>query len=404
MRVLTAPLWSSGFRPFFLLGAGYGPLVLIAGWLPLWGGVAQEAPAMPPPALWHGHELIYGFASAFICGFVLTALPSWAETPEIRPAPLALLVTVWVCGRIAAWSYSWLPVPLIGALDLLLFATLAAIMLPWLLRVVERRYLAVLPILLGLLACDVMFYVGVATGAFETAELALQHALNVVVVLFTLVSGFLTPVFSEAERQELRLGGRPLTFWPPLEAAAIGSALIFAAADWLGAPPAINGGIACIAVLIHAARLCRWRSFSFVSLPLIFAKHVGYAWLVAAMALRGLADAFALVPRASWIHAFTVGALGMTMLALATRVTLRHTGRSPAATALTVAALLVMFTAGLTRVGASLADGGRTWMFVSAFAWAMAFSLFLIEQGSKLWRPSLPRLKPAAAGRDRLTF
>jgi uncharacterized protein involved in response to NO len=119
------------------------------------------------------------------------------------------------------------------------------------------------------------------------------------------------------------------------------------------------------------------------------------------MALRGLADAFALVPRASWIHAFTVGALGMTMLALANRVTLRHTGRMPRATALTVAALLIMFAAGLTRVGASLADGGRAWMLVSAFAWAMAFSLFLIEQGGKLWRPSLPRVKAAATGRDR---
>jgi uncharacterized protein involved in response to NO len=401
-RALNAALLSSGFRPFFLLGAGYGPLVLIFGWLPLWGGFAQGAHAMPPPALWHGHELIYGFASAFICGFVLTALPSWAETPEIKPAPLALLVSVWICGRIAAWSYAWLPVLLIGALDLLLFATLAAIMLPWLLRVIERRYLALLPILIGFLVCDAMFYVGVATGAFETAERALQHALNVVVVLFTLVSGFLTPVFSEAERQEHKLGGRPLTFWPPLEIAAIGSAVLFAAADWTGAPPAVNGGIACIAALIHTARLCRWRGFSFLSLPLIFAKHVGYAWLVVAMALRGLADLFALVPRAAWIHAFTVGALGMTMLALASRVTLRHTGRVPRATALTVAALLVMFAAGLTRVGASLADGGRAWMLVSAFAWAAAFSLFLVEQGGKLWRPSLPRVKSATAGRGGL--
>lgn len=386
---MTAALWASGFRPFFLLGAAYGPLIVVFGWLPLWGGFASAFAL--PPALWHGHELIYGFASAFICGFVLTALPSWAYTEEVKGAPLAVLAGIWLIGRAASWSYPWLPVALIGAVDLALFAGLAVLVAPGLLRGADRRYLALLPILLGFVAANAFFYVHVAQGQFDLAERAVNTALNLLVVLFAIISGLLTPVFSEAAREEREAAGTPIAAWTPLEIAAIAAALLFAAADWLGLPAPLNAGIAFVAALVHAARLARWRSFFFLPVPLIFGLHVGYAWLVAAMALRGLADAFDLVSRTAWIHAFTVGALGMTMLSFANRVALRHTGRVAAATALTVAALLIMFAAGLARLTASLVDSRMPWMLLSAAAWSVPFALFLLEHGSKLWRRSLPR-------------
>jgi uncharacterized protein involved in response to NO len=386
---MTAALWTSGFRPFFLLGAVYGPLVVVVGWLPLWGGWASEFSL--PPALWHGHELIYGFASAFICGFVLTALPSWARTEEVTGLPLAVLTGIWVAGRIASWSYQWIPVALVGTIDLALFAALAALVLPGLLRGLHRRYLALLPILFGFIAANALFFVFLAQGNFDAADRALHGALNLLVVLFAIISGVLTPVFSEAVRQERGDTGPPIAPWMPLEIAAIVFAVLFAVTDWLDAPPALSGTIACSAAFVHAARLSRWRSFSFLRVPLIFGLHVGYAWLVAAMALRGLADAFDLVARTVWIHAFTVGALGMTMLSFANRVALRHTGRIASATTLTIAGLLIMFAAGVARLTANLVDHRAPWLLVSAAAWSLPFALFVIEHGSKLWRKSLPR-------------
>jgi uncharacterized protein involved in response to NO len=398
---MNAPLWSSGFRPFFLMGTAYGPIILIAGLLPLWGVTA--GPALLPPELWHGHELIYGFASAFICGFVLTALPSWAGTREVKGGPLIVLAVIWIAGRIASWCYGWLPVGVIGGLDLLLFATLGALVLPGLLRVIDRRYLALLPILLGFLVADAAYYLGIANEAFEPAQRALLLALNVLVVLFAIVSGLLTPVFTETALQ-----GRgetvPFRYSVSLEAAAIASVLLFAAADWAGVPPALNGAIACLAAIVHAARLSRWHSAAALTIPLVFAMHVGYAWLVVAMALRGLADAFALVPRNAWIHAFTVGALGMTMLSFANRVVLRHTGRIAETSPLALAGLIVMFSAGIARVAASLFNGSTWWMAISACAWALPFLLFLLEHGAKLWRRSLPRVEPEANPSTLLRF
>ncbi|MEJ2175856.1 MAG: NnrS family protein, partial [bacterium] len=58
-----APLFSSGFRPFFLLGAAYGPLVIASWFAPqtgFWGIILPSAPA----ALVHAHELLFGFSVA----------------------------------------------------------------------------------------------------------------------------------------------------------------------------------------------------------------------------------------------------------------------------------------------------------------------------------------------------
>ncbi|MCZ7658528.1 MAG: NnrS family protein [Xanthobacteraceae bacterium] len=380
--------WSSGFRPFFLFGAAYGPLVQF-GWFPLLAGWAA-AGAMPPPGLWHGHELVYGFAAAFVCGFVLTALPSWAGTPEVAGPRLVALALVWLAGRAAAWSYAWLPPGVIAALDLLLFAALAALVLPGLVRALDRRYLALLPILAAFIAADAIYHLALARGDFVLAERALLGAVNVLVLLFAIVAGLLTPTFTQSE---LERRGLPARVAAPgwLEVAAVGAALVFAAADWLALPPAQNGAVACAAAAIHAARLAHWRTRSIRAAPLVLAMHAGYAWLVAAMALRGLADVSGWVPRAAWIHAFTVGALGMMMLAFLNRVSLRHTGRIAAATRLAGVGLAVMFAAGIARVATDLLGGDVRWMAVSGVLWALPFALFLAEHGAKLLRPSLPR-------------
>jgi uncharacterized protein involved in response to NO len=385
---MTPALWSSGFRPFFLLGAAYGPLILLA-WIPLVVGLADGAPSQPP-LLWHGHEMLFGFTAAFICGFVLTALPSWAGTTEVKGRPLKLLVGVWLAGRAGAWSDQWVWSGLIGALDLMLFFALAAVVLPRLVGVVEKRYLALLPILFGLIFADAMYHAALWSRNIELAEHALLLALNVLTVLFAIIAGFLTPIFTETA---LRERGRKVTITRPmpLELAAIGSAILFATADWVSVPASVNGVIACLAALIHFARFLRWRTLEILSTPVVLAMHVGYAWLVVAMALRGVADAFDLVPRTSWIHAFTVGAVGMMMLAFLNRVALRHTGRVVALSKVAMGGFAIMFAAGLMRVGASVFGGGAGWMAISALAWAAPFVLFLFKDGSKLWRPSLPR-------------
>jgi uncharacterized protein involved in response to NO len=388
---VTPALWSSGFRPFFLAGAAYGPLALAA-WMLAWAGMFGAGTGPAPLHLWHAHEMLFGFAAAFVCGFVLTALPSWAGTPEIADGRLMLLTAAWGAGRIASWGAASLPPGVVACLDLALFPLLAAVLLPGLLDAARKRYLALLVVLAGLTACNVLYHFALGQGDLARAEQALLLALNVLLVLFAVVAGVLIPAFTETALQEM---GRDETiaFRAPLEAAAIVVAVLFAASGGPWTSAWLSGAIAWIAAGVHLARLLRWRTAAIAARPLVLAMHGGYAWLVAAMALRGLADLFGAVPPDAWIHAFSVGALGLMQLALLDRVVLRHTGRTLSISPAARAGLGLMLLAGVVRVVSSV-SGSPGLMVISAMAWAAPFALFLLTDGPKLWRPSLPRQTP----------
>jgi uncharacterized protein involved in response to NO len=142
----------------------YG-IVLMA----LWAAAQWEYPALPhgalTPRLWHGHEMMFGFAGAIICATVLTALPGWAHTPEIAGAPLAGLVALWLAGRVAFLCAAWLPPSLVVVADAGLYVALLALLAPQLWRVANRHYLLLLPVFAGMLAGDALFLAGdEATG------------------------------------------------------------------------------------------------------------------------------------------------------------------------------------------------------------------------------------------------
>lgn len=94
---------SYGFRPFFLLGSLYsGAIVLV--WLPVFFGEVA-IPTTLAPRDWHFHEMLYGYLTAVITGFLLTAIPNWTGRLPIRGMPLLVAVVVWLVGR-AAVSFS----------------------------------------------------------------------------------------------------------------------------------------------------------------------------------------------------------------------------------------------------------------------------------------------------------
>jgi len=68
-------LLSYGFRPFFLFGAIYAGLAVLA-WLPMFGGELELSTAFSPVD-WHVHEMLYGYVPAVVTGFLLAAIPNW---------------------------------------------------------------------------------------------------------------------------------------------------------------------------------------------------------------------------------------------------------------------------------------------------------------------------------------
>ena len=70
-QTVGMPLLALGFRPFFLLAG-----IFSAAFLLVWGVLyAKGGPQNIYGSInWHGHEMIFGFVSAVIAGFLLTAL------------------------------------------------------------------------------------------------------------------------------------------------------------------------------------------------------------------------------------------------------------------------------------------------------------------------------------------
>lgn len=391
--VRAAALFSSGFRPFFLLGAPYGPLVVGAWFAPQSGAWSLFLPAAPA-ALVHAHELLFGFSVAIVCGVLLTALPSWSGARELRGARLAALAALWLAGRAAVWWTHALPPVMVAVLDCALLPTLGLMLAPAMRGARKRLFVWTLPPLIALALANALYHLATTLALDDGARWSIRLGLYALAFLYSLYGGLLTPAFT---RSYLRgRGESAAAIHVPLEYLTAASMVALAAADLASLPSAAIGAAAAIAVVLHLARFARWRGWRTSGEPLLWTLHLGYAWFIAALALRGLAELGPVVPRDTWIHAFTVGGLGLTMAGLMTRVVLRHTGRTLVVNPWMIVAFGAVFAAALLRLSVPLAGAGAWAITASAALWAFAFLVYLLCYGLFLLRPSLPRSGAAA--------
>ena len=113
------PLWRLGFRPFYLLAAGFSAIAV-----PLW--IARYFGLLPNlqhvGLNWHMHEMVFGVVLAVIIGFLYTAGRNWTGLWTPTGTHLAALAALWCAGRIAMLAAP----PLLAALIDMLFLPLAA--------------------------------------------------------------------------------------------------------------------------------------------------------------------------------------------------------------------------------------------------------------------------------------
>lgn len=333
--------------------------------------------------------MVFGFSGAIVAGFILTALPGWAGTEEIRGWRLALLVLAWLSGRGAVYGGEVIPAYGIMILDSSLFCLTGIMLLPGLLRAKNKHYLALLPILGMLCSGNVIFHLAIIDGDMARASWGIQIGLMGVIAKFILAGGFLTTVFTRnALRQK---NGPDLKVLPWLEYLSALSLMLFIYGVLADVPERIGGLFAFCAAAVQMGRFLRWRSFLILDAPLVLFMHVSYLWFIGAMILYGAGTMGAEIGTGAWIHAFTVGALSLMMLSLITRVTLRHTGRRLVPGKFMITAFVLMVGAAALRVMVPLRVLSEDWLSVSAMIWVTSFGLYIILHGLLLIRPSLPR-------------
>lgn len=378
-------LFDYGFRPFFLLAGVYA---LIS--MPIWMWIYTHGTMMPsklPPHLWHGHEMIFGFAMAAIAGFLLTAVPSWTASRGFAGRPLIILTTLWIAGRVACSTGDLLPMWLVATVELSLLPALALTLAPPLLRAPNRNTPMLL--VLGILwLIDAAFLIAAAKGDALLAQRASHLAINCVLILVTLIGGRIVPAFTaNALRRRgdvVRIVARP---W--LDRTVIGLMILIAIADAFGATELVAGTLAALAAAAHALRLAGWHGFKTLREPIVWALHVGYAWLAIGFALKALWLLSRVPWSMHWLHALTAGVFGMMILAVMTRASLGHTGRPLVVSRLVVVAYLALTAAVIVRVFGSVVgvlQYGQA-VVVAGALWSVAFMIYVLTYAPILIGP-----------------
>src|SRR5690606_19161166 len=80
------------FRIFFLLTGLYAAFSVVAWMSYLFGGL--PLPVGWSAIHWHGHEMLFGFTTAAIAGFLLTAMCNWTGAAPLQGRALLALVLV----------------------------------------------------------------------------------------------------------------------------------------------------------------------------------------------------------------------------------------------------------------------------------------------------------------------
>ena len=149
----TSAAWlATGFRPFFLLAAGFAVFAMPAWLLTLFTGVrvGGSAGAMH----WHAHEMLFGFTTAVVAGFLLTAVARWTSRETASGPMLGVLAAVWLAGRLAVLTESSLPGWLVAAIDLAFLPMLAVVLARPIVASRNRRNYAFVGIVAALWALD----------------------------------------------------------------------------------------------------------------------------------------------------------------------------------------------------------------------------------------------------------
>ncbi len=369
--------WSSrwlaaGFRPFFLL-AGVHAVVAVPLWLHWFfqGGQLHGLPLM----YWHAHEMLYGFVAAAVAGFLLTAVPNWTSTLPVSGWRLGGLVALWMAGR-AAMFVDGLDLAWLAAVQLVFLPALIVLLLPPLLRTANRN-LRLIAVIVVLWLADVGFMCAALMHSPDGAATALALAMNLVLVLVTVIGGRIVPAFTG---NALRKAGITAALQSPLwlERTVIALMLGITLLDLLWQSAVVSGVLAALAGAAHAGRLRFWQGWRARRDSLVWVLHLGYAWLVVGLMLK----ACWLLARPEWAmkwqHALA-GALAMMILAVMTRAALGHTGRPLQAARLTTCSYVLLALAVLLRTFATLWPGGYVQgLQLAVVLWLAAFAGYLL--------------------------
>ena len=387
MRAWRGPaILSFGFRPFFL-GAAIWAAVAMALWIPALTG-ALDLPTRFDAASWHAHEFLFGYLSAVIAGFLLTAVPNWTGQLPIVGWPLGGLFVLWVGGRAGVLLSDGLPSLAVALVDLAMPVALTGFLAREIIVGKNWRNLIVLTMLGIFTISNAIFHWEAARGDYAAQGYGLRAGLGAALMMIAVIGGRIVPSFTRnwlARQGPGRLPVPPMQRFDKIALLALLAALF----AWIAAPEAqALAPLLLAAGALHLVRLARWAGDRTLAEPLLWILHLGYLFLPLGAIALGVSI---LVPGvfggASAQHLWMAGAVGLMTLAVMTRATLGHTGHELKAGRGTLTLYLGQLAAILARLAAGLwPDQAPLLHILSGLAWIAAFGGFAMLYGPAMMR------------------
>jgi uncharacterized protein involved in response to NO len=344
-----------------------------------------------PPSSVHALVMSFGFMPMFFAGFLFTAGPKWLGLAPVPAHAIAgALASQW-----AGWGVLLLAsvapnaelARLLGGLGVAAaaagwgrlvwrFLSLVAVS-----PVADRLHASVIAVA-G--AVGAMLWVA-AAGALAVGDFALVRLLALtglwvfIGVVYVTVAHRMIPFFSASALPSLDAWRPTWLLWVFAGTLGLEGALLWAEA----LPPAalaVRAALEAAVALLWLGLAVRWGLLQSLRIRLLAMLHLGFFWLGIAMALHAASHALqalghgglALAP----LHAYTMGFLGSTLVAMATRVSAGHSGRALAVDGFAWALFWALQAAVIGRIMSELAGvagmEGRSPLLAAAALWVAA--------------------------------
>ena len=311
-----------GFRPFFFAALSFG-VISIALWLVLYTFGKGILPNDYPIISWHAHEMIFGFATATVTGFLLTAVKNWTGIQTINGKPLLGLFLLWLFARVLAFIPSPWALPVLAVVDsLYLLGVTLAFSIP-VFKVKQWKNLAFSGKLLILFIANIVFYLGLLGYLENGVHYGLYIGFYTVLAVIFNMGRRVIPFFIEKGL------GCPFEaknyHW--VDVSSLWLFLAFSIADIFLPNHYLVAILAGALVVLHGARLYGWYHKAIWKKSLLWVLLIGYSWIVLGFILKFLSVFFSISPFLA-LHAFAYGGIGMITSGMMARVSLGHTGNN----------------------------------------------------------------------------
>ncbi len=379
------PVLRFAFRPLFILPPLLSIMAVVV-WIAVLRGEVQWNASLAAN-IWHGHEMIFGFAASVAIGFLLTAAQTWTGVRSIKGWKLGVVVALWLAARIAFLQNSEL-LFLIGIISeacwLLICVSYFAYMV---VKSNNRRNFIFVPLLSFISVLNIATLLSAYVGELSVSSHLSYSAVFLMSTMVTVVGGRVIPFFTTKALDLKPINGnvhleRIITIMMFFSTLAFISSYLFSSSILLASCFIITG---CLQIF----RMKNWQTSKTFSTPLLWSLHLSYLNMGIGFILLGASYISPSISFSTAIHTITVGTIGTMIIAMMSRVSLGHTGRPLQINTLVSISFLLLLSATLFRVLLPLVGWLMQGYLFSAACWAIGFLIFIYY-----YAPILMRARP----------